>query len=707
MTRTYRLAVLECDTPVPPVLEARGTYGEVFRQLLTKGQQGLGAKGNDLQLDISKWDVVGTQSYPNLDEIDGLWLTGSKHTAFADDAWIVSLVEFVKRVLTTTKIPIVGICFGHQILGRALGAKVGVSPGGWEISVDKINLSEEGKKLLGVPSLGLHQMHRDAVLEVPEGLVCLGSSPKCEIQGLYQAGRLISFQAHPEFDGFIMSNILETRHNQKVFNDALFEEGMSRSQQPQDGVLSSENYTLKMSNAIRTVSPSSGQVIFECPGASLDEARASVDRAHAAFQSYRKTSLDERKALVVKALDILAGIKEQLSKELSVQMGRPIKFAGSEIDTMRKRADYLIDIASEALAHLPGQEEPGFRRWISKESVGPVLIFPYLITINTLVPALLAGNAVILKPSPQTPQVADRLKEAFDQAGLPADVFQILHTGSLETVKEIAKLPAIKQVCFTGSTVGGLAIREATAGRVVPVNLELGGKDPAYVRADADLKWTAANIVDGAIFNSGQSCCAVERVYVHKDVHDDFVRELQSELEGYKLGDSLDAATTIGPVISKAAVEAITAQIDDALQKGAVDATPANASFSTLPQSGSYVAPRLLTHTTHEMNVMTVETFGPLIPVMKVENDEQAVELMNDSEYGLTASIWTKDIARGEELEAEIEAGTVFINRCDCPNPDLAWIGWKNSGLGSTLGPRAFDAFVTMKSHHIRETHGK
>ncbi|KAK7422937.1 hypothetical protein QQZ08_009295 [Neonectria magnoliae] len=466
-----------------------------------------------------------------------------------------------------------------------------------------------------------------------------------------------------------------------------------------------------MSNAIRTISPSTGQVIFEHPGASVEEARVQVDRAHAAFKSFRKTSLDERKALVVKALDVLASIKDQLTEELSIQMGRPIKFAAVEIDTMRKRAEYLLDIASEALADLPGQDEPGFRRWISKQPAGPVLIvsawnFPYLITINTLVPALLSGNAVILKPSPQTPQVADRLKEAFDKAGLPANVFQVLHTGSLETVKAVAKLPTIKQICFTGSTAGGLAIREATAGRIVPVNLELGGKDPAYVRADADLKWTAANIVDGAIFNSGQSCCAVERVYVHKDIHDDFVRELQRELEGYKLGDSLDKSTTIGPVISKGAVEAITAQINDAIQKGAVDATPANASFSTLPQAGSFVAPRLLTHVTHEMSVMTVETFGPIVPVMKVESDEEAIKLMNDSEYGLTASIWTKDIARGEELEADIEAGTVFINRCDCPNPDLAWIGWKNSGLGSTLGPRAFDAFVTMKSHHIRETHG-
>ncbi|KPM39696.1 hypothetical protein AK830_g6873 [Neonectria ditissima] len=237
MTRIFRLAVLECDTPLPAVKTVRGSYGEVFRVLLAKGQQGLGSKGDDVQLDISKWDVVASQAFPNLDEIDGLWLTGSKHTAFADDDWIVSLVEFTKKVLTTTKIPVVGICFGHQIIGRALGAKVGVSLGGWEVSVDKINLNEDGKSLLEVSSLRLHQMHRDAVLEIPQGVVCLGSSPKCEIQGLYQAGHLISFQAHPEFDGFIMSTILETRHEQGVFDDALFEDGVVRAQQPHDGVL--------------------------------------------------------------------------------------------------------------------------------------------------------------------------------------------------------------------------------------------------------------------------------------------------------------------------------------------------------------------------------------------------------------------------------------------------------------------------------------
>ncbi|OAQ97312.1 hypothetical protein LLEC1_00071 [Akanthomyces lecanii] len=448
--------------------------------------------------------------------------------------------------------------------------------------------------------------------------------------------------------------------------------------------------------SINTVSPSTGQSIFAHPGVSPAELPAILAAAADAFATYRRTSLAQRRTWIVAALDHLARMRDTLCGELTAQMGRPAASAGVEIDTMRRRAEYMLGIAEMALGDIKGQSEDGFKRWTSKEPVGPVLIvsawnFPYLITINTIVPALLAGCPVLLKPSPQTPLVADRFLEAFAAAGLPAGVFQVLHTGSLETVQQAAQHPAVQQ---------------ATVDRVVGVNLELGGKDPAYVRADADLKWTAANIVDGAVFNSGQSCCAIERVYVHADVHDAFVAELQKELAGYQLGDPADKATTVGPVISAAAVKAITGQVDDALSKGAVDATPANASFQNLPATGSYVAPRLLTNVNHSMNIMTVETFGPIIPVMKVGSDEEAVALMNDSEYGLTASIWTRDVARGEEIGDDVEAGTLFVNRADCPNPDLAWVGWKNSGLGCTLGPRGFDAFVKLRSHHIRLTHG-
>lgn len=203
----------------------------------------------------------------------------------------------------------------------------------------------------------------------------------------------------------------------------------------------------------------------------------------------------------------------------------------------------------------------------------------------------------------------------------------------------------------------------------MPVVLELGGKDAAYVRPDVDLKWAAAEIVDGCVFNSGQSCCAVERVYVAESIHDQFIREVKEVLKGYILGDPFDPKTNVGPVVSKHAVEVIDAQIEDALQKGAVDATPSNHSFENPPAEGNYVKPTLLTGVTHDMDVMNEETFGPVIPVMKVGDDDEAIRLMNDSEFGLTGSIWTRDVRRGEVLAAEVEAGTCFVNRCDYPSP--------------------------------------
>ncbi|CAM1502346.1 Fc.00g043300.m01.CDS01 [Cosmosporella sp. VM-42] len=234
MAQAFRLAVLECDTPFPAVKKIHGSYAEIFRKLLTKGLQGL---GTDVQLDLTLWDVVEAQEYPSVDDVDGFLLTGSKHSAFEDDPWIVKLVDFVKEVHTKTSKPVVGICFGHQIVGRALGANVGVNPGGWEISVVEVPFNEEGQKVFGVSSLELHQMHRDAVLEVPEGVVNLGSSPACKVQGLYEPGRILTLQSHPEFDPSIMIEILESRHKAKMFDDEMFNDGMKRAQRPHGGTL--------------------------------------------------------------------------------------------------------------------------------------------------------------------------------------------------------------------------------------------------------------------------------------------------------------------------------------------------------------------------------------------------------------------------------------------------------------------------------------
>ena len=289
--------------------------------------------------------------------------------------------------------------------------------------------------------------------------------------------------------------------------------------------------------------------------------------------------------------------------------------------------------------------------------------------VNSLIPALLAGNSVILKPSPQTPTIVEQVQKIFHEAGLQENVIQYFHSGSAKHIESIIRSPKIQLICFTGSVPGGLAVQQAAASRVVPVGLELGGKDPAYIRADVDVNWAAEEIVDGATFNSGQSCCSIERVYVDEKIHDDFVAAVQEVLKGYKLGDPMDKSTNLGPVISKKSASTIQQHINDALDKGAKDVTPENENFTSPPPDGNYIKPTLLTGVTHDMDVMNEETFGPIIPVMKVGSDDEAIRLMNDSEFGLTASIWTKDTARGEELAESVEAGTVFVNRCDFPSP--------------------------------------
>ena len=295
--------------------------------------------------------------------------------------------------------------------------------------------------------------------------------------------------------------------------------------------------------------------------------------------------------------------------------------------------------------------------------------YPYLILVNSLIPALLAGNSVILKPSPQTPTIVEHIATVFSEAGLPAGVIQFFHSGSPSIIESIVRNPKIALVAFTGSVAGGLAVQKAASDRIVNVGLELGGKDPAYIRDDVDVAWAAEEIVDGAIFNSGQSCCSIERVYVAEKIHDEFVSAVQTILKGYKLGDPFDKGTHIGPVISKRSKETIESHIQDAIKKGATDATPENVTFQSLPPKGNFIAPVLLTGVDHKMTVMTEETFGPVIPVMKVKSDAEAVKLMNDSEFGLTASIWTKDLEKGQALCDEVEAGTVFVNRSDFPSP--------------------------------------
>ncbi|KAL8879920.1 MAG: hypothetical protein Q9198_002562, partial [Flavoplaca austrocitrina] len=425
---------------------------------------------------------------------------------------------------------------------------------------------------------------------------------------------------------------------------------------------------------ITTISPSTNKAILTRSGLADPELALLPATATQAFIDYRQTPLKKRQQVVAKALELLDDRQDVLAKELAEQMGRPIAYGAKEITTAVIRGKYLLKISDDALKDTEGEPENGFKRYIQKLPIGPVLVifawnYPYLILVNSLIPALLAGNPVILKPSPQTPTIAEHIHGIFSEAGLPPNVIQYFHSGSMAQIENIAKSPQIRLICFTGSVAGGLAVQRAAADRIVSVGLELGGKDPAYVRADVEVKWAAEEIVDGAIFNSGQSCCSVERVYVAEKIHDKFIAAIQEVLKSYKLGDPLSRDTNVGPVVSKRAAELINSQIQDAINKGATNATPDNQSFKSAPPDGNYVPPTLLLGATHDMDVMNDETFGPVIPVMKVGDDEEAVRLMNDSEYGLTASIWTADVSAGERLAQDVEAGTVFVNRCDYPSP--------------------------------------
>ncbi|KAL7629741.1 hypothetical protein AAE478_001264 [Parahypoxylon ruwenzoriense] len=459
---------------------------------------------------------------------------------------------------------------------------------------------------------------------------------------------------------------------------------------------------------LTTISPTTNEPILTRNGVSASELEEIPKVAAETFQSWRQTSLADRLIIVKEALKLLKKKKDELAVEITVQMGRPIAYTGAEITTAIKRANYLVKVSKEALKDTDGELEKGFKRFIRKVPVGPVLVifawnYPYLILVNSLIPALLAGNTVILKPSPQTPTIVEQIAKIFTEAGLPAGVLQYFHCGSPLMIESVVRNPKVALICFTGSVAGGLAVQKAASDRIVNVGLELGGKDPAYVRGDVDLDWAAAEIVDGSIFNSGQSCCAIERVYVDEKIYSPFTEAVQKVLKDYKLGDPLDKETHIGPVISKRSKETIESHIQDALKKGAKDLTPENPTFSSLPMKGNFVKPTLLVDVDHSMTVMTEETFGPVISVMKVKGDEEAIKLMNDSEFGLTASIWTKDVDKGYELAEQVEAGTVFVNRADYPSPDLAWTGWKNSGKGVTLSRFGFDQFVKLKSYHLKD----
>jgi acyl-CoA reductase-like NAD-dependent aldehyde dehydrogenase len=460
-----------------------------------------------------------------------------------------------------------------------------------------------------------------------------------------------------------------------------------------------------MASIQKTFSPIDGSLYIERNYADTAQIHAALQSAKKTQAIWRNTPLEERKAICSHAVEAIVAKKAQIAKELCWQMGRPIRYAAGEINSFADRCRYMICVADEALAPVSVSEKAGFIRYISREPVGVVLViapwnYPLHTPINTIVPALLAGNTVILKHSAQTPLCAERIFEVFQAADLPEGVFQYLHM-THEATEAVIQSPEINFVAFTGSLSVGSRIEKLAAGRFVGVGLELGGKDPSYIRADADLDFAVENTVDGAFFNSGQSCCGIERIYAHDSIFDTYVEKFVELVKQYQLGRPDDPENTLGPLVNAQAAAFVRSQIKDAEAQGAV--AHINPKDFPMDQEGTpYMAPQVLTQVDHSMRVMTEESFGPVVGIMKVSSDEEAVALMNDSEFGLTASIFTQDIDAALTLGEQIETGTFFVNRCDYLDPELAWTGVKNTGRGCTLSKLGFNAFTQLKSYHIK-----
>ncbi|PIE09995.1 MAG: aldehyde dehydrogenase [Rhodobacterales bacterium] len=455
-------------------------------------------------------------------------------------------------------------------------------------------------------------------------------------------------------------------------------------------------------SVLRCISPIDGSVFAEREALSLEDAQAVADSARAAQAAWAARPLQERIDMVMAGVNAVGAMNDAIVPELARMMGRPVRYGG-EFGGFHERASHMATIASDALADISVGEDETFTRYIKRAPWGVVFVvapwnYPYMTAINTVAPALIAGNTVILKHATQTLLVGERMAEAFHAAGVPKDVFQNIFL-SHDTTDALIRARAFDFINFTGSVGGGQSMERAAAGTFVPVSTELGGKDPGYVMEDADLDAAVATLIDGAMFNSGQCCCGIERIYVHESLFDAFVQKAVETVQGYTLGNPLDDATTIGPMANARFAAEVRAQISEAVAAGA---TAHIAPFEE-DDGGTYLTPQILTGVTHDMSVMREESFGPVVGIMPVSGDEEAIKLMNDSDFGLTASLWTQDIARAQAVGDRLETGTVFMNRADYLDPGLCWTGCKQTGRGGGLSVIGYHNLTRPKSYHLKK----
>ncbi len=453
------------------------------------------------------------------------------------------------------------------------------------------------------------------------------------------------------------------------------------------------------------LSPIDGREVARRTTASAKEIESALAAARTAQAGWSRVPIAERGAIMLRFLEAMRAMNGEIVPELALQMGRPIRYGG-ELRSLAERVEYMVEIAATALAPVIPAPKDGFKRAIRRDPLGVIFTiapwnYPYLTAVNTIVPGLMAGNAVILKAASQTILTGERFQQAMDKAGLPKGLFQNLVLSHEDTARILAG-GHTDHVSFTGSVAGGRAIERAAAGTFTSIGLELGGKDPAYVRADAKLDHAIENTVDGAFFNSGQSCCGIERIYVHESLFDSFVTGFADLTATYILGDPLDEKTTLGPMAATRFADLVRRQTSEAVRAGAkLHLDPRT--FKLERDHTPWLAPQVLTNVDHDMSLMIDESFGPVVGIMKVRDDAEAVRLMNDSPYGLTASIWTTDLAAAERLAPEIQTGTVYMNRCDYLDPGLAWTGVKDTGRGASLSSIGYEVLTRPKSLHFRE----
>ena len=436
-----------------------------------------------------------------------------------------------------------------------------------------------------------------------------------------------------------------------------------------------------------------------------DEIEETINNSMKAQREWAELDIKERVKLLSNFVEDFLSRGDIISEELSRQIGRPISQTAGELKGFKDRADYMLSIAEKKLADINVTHDDNFKSYIKRRALGVVFViapwnYPYLVSVNSIIPAMAAGNSVILKHSAQTPLCAEQLYQSAKKT-LPKDVFNFLHLNHKDSLKIVSD-KRINFVSFTGSVKAGYDVQKATHNKFIDMTLELGGKDPAYARYDCDLEKSVENLVDGSFFNSGQSCCGIERIYVDEKIYNNFLELFVLKSYNYKLGNPLEKETNLGPVVKLSAAEFILKQMNTAIDKGAKKMIDEN-KFNYPKEHKNYLIPQVLTNVSHEMDFMTEETFGPCVGIMKVKNEKEAIQLMNDSPYGLTASIWTRDLAVAEKIGNQVETGTFYMNRCDYLDPALSWTGVKETGKGCSLSEIAYEKLTAPKSFHLRK----